>query len=136
MTTARIPNPTIAFAVGLSTFVALFSWAYWVLSSTTDAFVPEPLSRIDAIYFTLTTLSTTGFGDLAAKSSSARLLVSIQMGLGLLVVVLGLARVAVGVRPQLIRTGAKPTGGEAPPYLVDSELTDQSAFPGFVPDDD
>jgi hypothetical protein len=36
-------------------------------------------TRLDAIYFTVTTLATVGFGDIAAASQSARLLVTVQM---------------------------------------------------------
>jgi hypothetical protein len=48
-------------------------------------------TRLDAIYFTLTTLSTVGFGDIVATSQAARAVVSVQ-------IVFNLTFVAVGVR--------------------------------------
>ena len=36
-------------------------------------------NRVDSIYFTVTTLSTVGFGDITATSSTARLVVTVQM---------------------------------------------------------
>jgi hypothetical protein len=39
----------------------------------------QPLTRTDALYFTVTTFSTTGYGDITAKSQTARLLVTFQM---------------------------------------------------------
>ena len=51
-----------------------------------------PLTHIDALYFDLTTFSTVGYGDITAKSQLARVLVSAQLTLDilLLVVVIGL----------------------------------------------
>ncbi len=36
-------------------------------------------TRIDAVYFTVTTLGTVGFGDVAATSQSARVVVTVQI---------------------------------------------------------
>lgn len=132
----REENPTGTFVAGLSTFVAVFSWAYWVLSSTSNAFNPGPLRRIDAVYFTLTTLTTTGFGDISPRSPSARLLVSVQMLLGILILIIGLARVVNGVRPQFFRVGAKPTGGGPPQQVVPNQLDHLSHNPTQVQDED
>ena len=53
------------------------------------------LTRTDALYFTITIFATVGFGDISATSQSARLLVSAQMILDLLVLGLGI-RVFMG----------------------------------------
>jgi hypothetical protein len=60
-------------------FVALFAWAYLLLSQAEPAAFSEPLTRIGAAYFTLSILSTVGFGDIAARSDLARLLVCAQI---------------------------------------------------------
>ena len=39
----------------------------------------EPLTRTDALYFTVTVFSTVGFGDIAAKSEAARIVLIVQM---------------------------------------------------------
>lgn len=38
-----------------------------------------PLTRTDALYFTTTVFSTVGFGDITAKTETARLVVTGQM---------------------------------------------------------
>jgi hypothetical protein len=60
-------------------FVALFAWAYLLLSQAEPDAFSEPLDRIGAAYFALSILSTVGFGDIAARSDLARLLVSAQI---------------------------------------------------------
>jgi hypothetical protein len=39
----------------------------------------EHLDRVGALYYTVSTLSTVGFGDIAARSDAARILVTVQM---------------------------------------------------------
>lgn len=63
--------------------VGLFTAMYWSLSTDDPTAFSEPLTRIDAIYFTLTSFTTTGFGDISAASQSARALVSLQLAVGL-----------------------------------------------------
>ena len=49
----------------------------------------EELSRTDALYLTVTIFSTVGFGDISPKVESARLVVSTQMILDLVILGLG-----------------------------------------------
>jgi hypothetical protein len=53
------------------------------------------LSRVDAAYFSVTVLTTVGFGDIVATSQTSRLLVTTQM-LADLVLVGFIAKVLVG----------------------------------------
>lgn len=46
----------------------------------------EPLTKIDALYFTLTTLTTTGFGDIQPYSQVCRGLGSGQLVVGFVVI--------------------------------------------------
>jgi voltage-gated potassium channel len=39
----------------------------------------QPLTRTDALYFSVTVFSTVGFGDITAKSEAARVLLIVQM---------------------------------------------------------
>jgi hypothetical protein len=79
----RDDRPQLRAAEGLALvvplFVALFAWAYLLLSQAEPAAFSEPLNRIDAAYFTLSILSTVGFGDISAQNDLARLLVSAQI---------------------------------------------------------
>lgn len=70
------------FIVAISTLavvVATFANAYYVLSLHSSGCFGSSLSRIDAIYFTLTTLSTVGYGDITPMSGTCRLVTSGQM---------------------------------------------------------
>jgi voltage-gated potassium channel len=66
-------------------FLFLFAATYSVMSQT-DAhnFNVSDLTRTDALYFTVTTFATVGFGDIVATSQTARVLVTIQMILDLI----------------------------------------------------
>ena len=50
----------------------------------------ESLSRTDALYFSVTIVTTVGFGDITAKTEVARLLVAAQMFGDLILLGLGL----------------------------------------------
>lgn len=92
-----IPN-VVAFVGGLLSFVATFAWIYATLAARSPASFNKPLTRIDAAYFALTTFTTTGFGDILPVSQSARLVVSVQMCLGVFIVIVGIGRAASVVR--------------------------------------
>jgi len=62
----------------------------------------QPLTRVDALYFAMTVFTTVGFGDIAARSQVARVVVIVQMLADLVYVGL-LARVLW--RPH----GSRPT---------------------------
>lgn len=69
-------------------FLLLFASTYVILSLGDTAMFTEPLTRSDALYFTITIFATVGFGDISARAETARLVVTAQMLLDL--VVLGL----------------------------------------------
>ena len=50
----------------------------------------ETLTRTDSLYFTVTIFATVGFGDISAASEAARILVTVQMILDLIVLGLGI----------------------------------------------
>jgi hypothetical protein len=55
----------------------------------------EGLTRMDTLYFAVTVFSSVGFGDISAASQAARVLVTVQMLLNLIVLGAGI-RVFVG----------------------------------------
>ena len=82
----------MAFIIPL--YLLSFATAYVVMSQASVANFTEPLTRTDAVYFSVTIFSTVGFGDITAKTEAARLVVACQMlgtlvllGLGLKVLV-------------------------------------------------
>jgi hypothetical protein len=73
----------------------------------------EPMTRTDALYFTVTVFSTVGFGDIVPKSEAARVVLIFQM-LG------DIAILGAGVRILLsaVRRGRQrgtDTGADAGP---------------------
>jgi voltage-gated potassium channel len=91
-------------------FLLMFAGAYFLLSAGgQDSFI-EPLSRTDALYFTVTVFATVGFGDITPRTTTARVLVTIQMigdlvAVGLVVkLILGAVQIGIRRRPP----GAAP----------------------------
>jgi voltage-gated potassium channel len=96
-----------ALATTVPLFLLLFASAYFTMAATNPAnFSTHSLTRTDALYFTVTTFSTVGFGDITAVSQSARLVVTAQMLLDLLALGLGI-RAFIGA-VQLARQQAVP----------------------------
>lgn len=94
--TINDPYPEVRAASSLlvlvTAVVIVFALVYATMSEANPAAFSEALTKEDAVYFTVTTLSTTGFGDITAISSGARWVVTGQM-LFDLVLLVGLARV-------------------------------------------
>lgn len=95
----RSPYPGLqalsALALVVPLFLLGFSAAYYILSSSDGAAFSQPLTRLDAAYFAVTTFATVGFGDIVARSELARAAVTVQMLAGLVLVGI-VARVVVG----------------------------------------
>ncbi len=82
----------LAFSVPLYIFV--FATAYFLMAHADTASFGSPLTKSDSMYFSTTVFTTVGFGDITAKSQAARVVVTVQMFLDL--VILGLvARLVV-----------------------------------------
>ncbi len=73
----------VYFALVAATVTTVFTVgygaAYRAMSEAEPYSFSEPLSAIDAVYFSLTTLTTTGYGDIVAHTEDARLLVASQL---------------------------------------------------------
>jgi voltage-gated potassium channel len=79
-----------AVFVAVPFYVLSFAATYFLIAQSGSADFSEPLSRTDALYFTVTVLSTVGFGDITPKSELARLVVTLQMVANLILIGLGL----------------------------------------------
>jgi len=66
-----------------------------VMATISAGSFSQPMTRTNALYFTVTVFSTVGFGDITAKTDPARLLVTVQMIINLIVLGIG-ARVILG----------------------------------------
>jgi len=99
----RSPFPQLraveALGVNVPLFLLLFAATYVTLATLSVKNFGEHLSHTDGLYFTVTVFSTVGFGDITAKTATARLLVTGQMIADL--IILGLAiKVVVGAVKQ------------------------------------
>lgn len=95
--------------VSLFLFLVVFAATYLTMSHVDEQAFSEPLDRTGALYFTIVTLGTVGYGDIAPHSQAARIVVSIQ-------VILDLAFLAVLVRVVIAaaRRGLTARGGDEP----------------------
>ena len=75
-----------AGVIAASTLLVVFAATYSVISTGRPDSFSEPLSRTDALYFTVTVFATVGFGDIAPRSDLARIITMVQMMTGLIAV--------------------------------------------------
>ncbi|MET9574892.1 ion channel [Streptomyces sp. DT199] len=109
--TSRYPRlkAVEALATTLALFLLLFAGAYFLLEHTNPGSFSEPLTKTDSLYFTLTTFTTVGYGDITARSQTGRVLAMIQMAGGLLLVGVAARILAGAVQAGLRRQGREPS---------------------------
>jgi voltage-gated potassium channel len=107
-----------ALGVAVPLLLVVFAANYCIIAAQDSGSFTEPLSRTDSIYFTVTVFATVGFGDIAPVTELARIMVTVQMVVGLITVglvaklVLGAVQVAVTRRA---RTPERAGEGRAGP---------------------
>ena len=79
------------YAAAVNFGIAEFAYLYWSASQAERSAFSAVLSKADGAYFSWTTFTTTGFGDIAARSEFARLAVTSEMALTFVAVAGGLA---------------------------------------------
>jgi len=89
---------TQSLAVTAPFFLLLFAAGYYILSADNAETFTEGLSRSDAIYLTVTIFATVGFGDISAQTEIARLLVTAQMLLDLVLLGAGIQVIVAAVK--------------------------------------
>jgi hypothetical protein len=129
VTVIRSPYPALraaeAVAISLTLLILLFATTYFVTEHASPGSFTQSLTRIDAVYFTVTVFASVGFGDITARTETARILVTIQM-LGDLVLIGVIAKVLFGAvqqRRQALR--ASPTQVSNPVRPETPEQTKQ-----------
>ena len=94
-------------------YLLLFASTYFLMERDAAASFTQPLTRTDALYFSVTVFATVGFGDITAKSETARVVLIVQMLADLALLGAG-ARVLLGaVRLGQQRSGTAQGGAGA-----------------------
>ncbi|MGW7166978.1 potassium channel family protein [Streptomyces sp. NPDC054884] len=104
---------TLAAIVPL--LVLLFATAYWLMERNTSDSFSASLSRTDALYFAMTVFSTVGFGDVTPRSEPARLLVTGQMTVNLLLIGVAARLLVNAVQEGRRQRDRSTTGGDNGP---------------------
>ena len=60
-------------------YLLLFASTYFLMERASAANFTQPLTRTDALYFSVTVFTTVGFADITAKSETARVMLIVQM---------------------------------------------------------
>jgi voltage-gated potassium channel len=119
-TIVRSPYPRLtaitALAFSIPLFVLLFATAYFLMEQTASTAFSQSMTRLDALYFTVTVLTTVGFGDIAPHSELARALTTVQMVGDLLLIGL-VVRVLLGA----VQTGLAGRGRSDRPEQSESD---------------
>jgi hypothetical protein len=100
---AEFPTLRAMQALTLSLVVLLVAFAgiYMVLSNNDTMAFDETLDHTGALYFSLTTLSTIGYGDIVPVSHGARVAVMTQMVVDVLVIAVFLRLITKTVKSRL-----------------------------------
>ena len=96
----------VALGVVIPLFFVLFATTYLSMSDASGTTFTQGLDHTRALYFTITIFSTVGFGDITPANDPARLVVSAQMILDLILIG-GVVRILVGAAKRAVaRVGA------------------------------
>jgi hypothetical protein len=68
-----------AVATLIPLLLVLFASTYFLMARSNEVAFSQPLTRTDALYFTVTVFSTVGFGDIVPQAQSARVVTMVQM---------------------------------------------------------
>jgi voltage-gated potassium channel len=95
--------------------VVAFSMSFYLLNQRNPTQVVGLHTRLDALYFTMTTMTTVGFGDVYASGQAARGLVVVEMLFNVVFVASAAALLSGRVREAAQqRSAARRTSGPGP----------------------
>jgi ion channel len=111
-----------ALSTTIPLFLLVFASAYFLMNGAYAGAFSQPLTRLDALYFTITVFSTVGFGDITPTTETTRVATMLQMLIDLLVVGLLARSILSAVRmaqdkhaTQGRSTGSQRSQTEEPP---------------------
>lgn len=114
-----------ALALVFGMFLALFAFVYASMDALTPGSFTQAVGKVAAVYFSVTVLATVGFGDIAAVTDSARILVTIQMVLDL--VLIGAAVKLLGASARRAVDARLTAGQGSPETARESQALDTLA---------
>jgi voltage-gated potassium channel len=114
-----------ALAAAIPLFLLVFAAGYFTMADAQTGAFSQPLTRTDALYFTVTVFSTVGFGDITPATQAARLVVVVQM-LGDLVFVGLVLRVMLGA----VKAGWQRREAASADIAESSDREDVRGLPG------
>ncbi|GIH93752.1 potassium channel family protein [Planobispora siamensis] len=100
-----------ALVMSVMLFLLLFATAYHLMAAEDPGAFSEPLTRADALYFTVTVFATVGFGDIVPRTQLSRMVTTTQMIGGLILVGL-VAKVFLEAVQRGLRRRGDDAGGE------------------------
>jgi hypothetical protein len=114
ISTAPLPELRAAEALGLviALFLVGFSVVYLSMSHESAATFSQALDHTRALYFTISIFSTVGFGDITPRTDTARLIVSAQMLLDLVIIGVVVRLIINAARSRIAPAGAAPVRGD------------------------
>ncbi|MGG5808910.1 potassium channel family protein [Falsiroseomonas sp. CW058] len=126
--TRHVAVPAVAFLLMYALLVIVFASAYRIADSLSvhalfhDRDGPTRLSYSDALHFSVATLSTVGYGDIQPQDDGVRVLASLEVVAGQLLLLFGVAEI---LRSRRARVGTRreededldpaPPDGHSPP---------------------
>ncbi|MFF3883781.1 potassium channel family protein [Streptomyces sp. NPDC001914] len=116
------PRPELrameALATSAPLYMLLFATTYYLMGRSAAGSFSETLSRTDSLYFTVTVFSTVGFGDITPRSEAARLLVTGQMVVNVLLIGVAARLLVSAVQRGRLQQNLPPPGARdtGPPY--------------------
>lgn len=104
---ARLLVPAFAFLTFYSMLVIVFACVYRILDRFTEEpqfmvnAVPDTITFSQALYFSIITVSTVGYGDVVPRSDPVRVIVAIQIILGVILLLFGFSEIFAYARERL-----------------------------------
>ena len=118
---ADLPGLRAIQALGgaIPLFLVTFAALYLSLSQASTTHFSEPLDHTGALYLAITVFSTVGFGDITPEGDLARIVMSIQMLLDLVVIGVVVRLLTTAAKTGLDGSAARPSDGDdsSPPDL-------------------
>jgi hypothetical protein len=102
----RLIRPMTAFKTFYGLLVVVFACLYRIadLAAAVPQFAlhaePARISFVDALYFSIATITTLGFGDIAPMSSLVRAITSLEVVSGLLMLLFGFSEIMRGASSE------------------------------------